>query len=128
MKATILVAEDDRSIRSLIHRVLTSRGYEVLQARDGEEAMELLRERGADVDLLLTDVVMPKAGGADVAVWLDEVRPGLRTVFMSGYVDDRLPPERLEAPHTRYIAKPFTGRTLCEVVRELLDREAAPSR
>ncbi len=125
---TILVAEDDRSIRSLIHRVLTSRGYEVLQARDGEEAMELLRERGADVDLLLTDVVMPKAGGADVAVWLDEVRPGLRTVLMSGYVDDRLPPERLEAPHTRYIAKPFTGRTLCEVVRELLDREAAPSR
>jgi signal transduction histidine kinase len=120
---TILVAEDDASIRRLVERMLTSQGYTVLTAVDGAEAIEILEERGDDIDLLVTDVVMPKVSGPEVVEWLGGVRPDLRALFMSGYVDDRLQTQRLDPRKARYLAKPFTSRALCEMVRELLDAE-----
>ena len=120
---TILVAEDDPGIRSLVMRMLSSRGYTVLLAENGEEAIEVLRERGDEIDLLVTDVVMPKVSGPEVVEWLDTAQPDLRTLFVSGYVDDRLPAHRLDQRKARYLAKPFTSRSLCETVRELLDAE-----
>ncbi len=95
----------------------------MLLAENGEEAIQILRERGGDIDLLVTDVVMPRVSGPEVVEWLDRTRPGLRTLFMSGYVDDLFPTKRLDPRKARYLAKPFTSRALCETVRELLDTD-----
>jgi two-component system cell cycle sensor histidine kinase/response regulator CckA len=123
---TILVAEDDTGIRSLVQRMLQSRGYDVLTARDGEDAiavLERLDAEGREVNLLVTDVVMPKASGPEVARRLSELHPEARVVFMSGYVDDRLAAHRLDPLRERHLSKPFTSRALCETVRDILDTE-----
>lgn len=127
---TILVAEDDAGIRSLVQRMLESRGYRVITARDGEEAIATLERRaeeGEAIDLLVTDVVMPKAGGPEVAQRLAEIHPEARVVFMSGYVDDRLAAHRLDPAKERHLSKPFTSRALCETVRDILDTERQPA-
>ncbi len=123
---TILLVEDEPAILNLVTRLLESAGYRVIAASDGEEALARVNESGEEPELLLSDVIMPKLGGPDLAKRLRERLPGLRTIFMSGYaLDHRTGAVRLD-PGDRVIQKPFTPRALVETVeRVLLGQEMA---
>ena len=116
----ILVAEDEDGVRKLVCRVLKSLGYEVLEARRGEQAVAL-GEAAGRLDLLLTDIRMPDLSGIEVADRLRAQRPGLRVVFMSGYIDDPALRGRLAAESALVVDKPFTTAQLSEKVRAALD-------
>jgi two-component system, cell cycle sensor histidine kinase and response regulator CckA len=114
----ILLAEDEPEVRALAEQFLTSAGYHVVAAQDGLEALELADRLSVPVDLLLTDVVMPKMRGTDLARHLMPRVPNLKVVYMSGYLEptngDR---ERLE---DRVLQKPFSRETLLQAIRETL--------
>jgi CheY-like chemotaxis protein len=116
---TVLVAEDDPTVRAMAVRVLRDRGYTPLEATDGDEALRVLLRHPGGVDLLLTDVVMPNRGGRDLARHVAELRPGVRILYVSGYLHD----EELEAG-AAFLQKPFSAAALVSKVRETLD--AAP--
>ena len=118
---TILVAEDDESIRQLVAGFLRSHGYHVLTAADGSDAMEILQQHGSRVDLLLSDVVMPKMGGRELAQGLRRKMPGLKVVLVSGYAGDPKRTSGLEA--SRFVQKPFSMHHLASTVREVLDAD-----
>lgn len=120
---TILLVEDERAIRELLARALTRRGYRVLSAMDGIEAMEQARMAGT-VDLLVTDVVMPRMGGPDLALGLRAIDAALPVLFMSGYTAEASLDEGALAG-AEFIGKPFTPDELCRRVRILLDRAPA---
>jgi CheY-like chemotaxis protein len=103
-------------VRGLVRQMLVGEGYEVLVAQDGEEAIELAGR--STIDVLLTDLTMPKVGGREVAERLRESQPGLRVIYMSGYAED-LPTGALP-PATSFLGKPFTFAELTETVRSLL--------
>ncbi|MBX7183966.1 MAG: response regulator [Vicinamibacteria bacterium] len=121
---TILLAEDTDSLREVIQETLLERGYKVLAAADGREALAVARAHPGPVDLLLTDVVMPNMGGAELAAALSQVRPSLPVLYMSGYTDGALSHHGVLAEGIMLIEKPFTGDLLCRRVREALDRPA----
>ena len=122
---TVLLVEDDASTAKVIRRVLQARGYEVLEARGGEEALELLDARGA-VDLLITDLVLPGMSGSDLAGLVAVKRPQLKVLFISGYTD-RAVMERIGlGPGAAYLQKPFTPVALASAVRAILDGGHAP--
>lgn len=117
---TILLAEDDELVRVLAKSVMEERGYKVLVGHDGEHALSVAAAFRGKIDLLLTDVVMPKLGGISLAARLQAERPGLKVLFMSGYTDD--PQLRLSPlpPGTAFLAKPFEPAELAQRVRDLL--------
>jgi signal transduction histidine kinase/CheY-like chemotaxis protein len=118
---TILLAEDDESVRELITSVLSDAGFAVFPARDGLEAVELFEKHRDTVDLLLFDVVMPRMGGREACETIRERAPALRTVFMSGYAPEGLN-GRLKLDHqTGFIQKPYQTQELLAKVREMLD-------
>jgi PAS domain S-box-containing protein len=118
---TILLVEDEDAVRGVATRVLLSRGYTVIQARNGEEALRLLEELGGDINLILTDVVMPDMGGLALAGRLRARWPELKLLFMSGYAEgDKLPPESREFEGS-FLQKPFSADDLLLKVREVLD-------
>lgn len=118
-RGVLLVVEDDPSLQKLVRHILTSRGYEVLEAGCAEEAERIGRERRGPIDLLLTDMVLPGEGGCAVARALRQVRPGLRIVYMSGYSEEMAMRQGLE-PDARLLQKPFTPEALLEAVRGAL--------
>ncbi len=118
---TILVAEDEDSVRALIGSVLAEAGYHVLAARDGREALERFREAGGTVGLLLTDVIMPGMNGRELADRLAKQAPGLRVLFISGYTDDAIGRHGVLDGSTHFLPKPFSPEMLARKVREVLD-------
>jgi PAS domain S-box-containing protein len=119
---TILLVEDEEEVRAVLHQILLSRGYRVLQAGSGEEALVISRLHRGAVHLLLTDVTMPEMKGPELAQRLLSERPQTRVVFMSGYNDERLSDSGLGAPLC--LQKPFSPKTLGETVRAVLDEAA----
>lgn len=120
---TVLVTEDDPSVRRLLVRSLEREGYRVLEAASPEEAVQTCREAGSGVDLLLTDVRMPEMEGPELAARLREIVPGLRVLFVSGYSESSgLLPDEL-GPAEDFLAKPFSPDRLKAVVRDILARE-----
>jgi PAS domain S-box-containing protein len=122
---TLLLVEDEAAVRRLARRILEKRGYRVLEARDGAEALEVAAAHRGPVHLLLTDVVMPKLGGGELARKLTEARPGLRVLFMSGYPQERgrdVP----SLPEGDFLQKPFTASALLAVVRNCLEKQRDP--
>jgi two-component system, cell cycle sensor histidine kinase and response regulator CckA len=111
----ILVTEDERPVRELVQRILARNGYEVLVAASSSEAIELFR--AGDIDMLLTDVVMPGGSGSELAARLRELDPGVRVLFMSGYADAG---EGL-VTGAETLQKPFSARDLLQEVRRTLD-------
>lgn len=110
---TILVAEDDPVLRSMVVRILRDTGYTVLEAANGEEAKAVCARHGKAIHLLLTDVIMPVMGGTTLAGHLKRFFPGIRVMFMSGHTD---------APIDRpFLQKPFSSGDLVKRVREVLD-------
>ncbi len=121
---TILVLEDDVSVRHLSVQALRRFGYDVIEAAGGDDAKRLLAERDQpQIDLLLTDLVMPEISGRNFANWLRQSSPQTKVVFVSGYLDDSLHPHDRRDPETGFLPKPFTAGQLAAKVREVLDEE-----
>jgi len=118
---TILVAEDDEAIRSLVSRILRGAGYHVLVAKDGQEALELCRARGAAVQLALLDVVMPKLSGRRVHDYLREHHPDVRILFASGYSANGIHTNFILDEGLNLVQKPYKPTELLSRIRELLD-------
>ena len=120
---TVLVVEDEVAVRRAAERILSRAGYQVLAAANGGEALLLCERHDGTIDLLLTDVVMPQMSGRELAERLAEIRPGLRTLYMSGYTDNAIVHHGVLDPGTRFISKPFSVADLTRKVREVLDEE-----
>ncbi|MGD0485315.1 MAG: ATP-binding protein [Gemmatimonadales bacterium] len=120
---TILVVEDEPAVRSIARESLRVRGYTVLEAPDGDAALQLAAgsEGARAIDLLLTDVVMPGLSGRVLAERLVAQRPGLRVLYMSGYTDDAIGLDGVLEPGLHYLQKPFAPDVLARKVREVLD-------
>jgi two-component system cell cycle sensor histidine kinase/response regulator CckA len=116
---TVLVVEDDPSVREIAVRALRARGYQVVEASNGQEALAVAERLGPRIDLLVTDMVMPQMGGLDLAERLRESRPRLRALFTSGYSEEQAAQLR-EIEDARFLQKPFTGSALARRVREVL--------
>jgi len=125
---TVLVVEDTADLRETIREVLEERGYRVLAAADGEKALALVAERTGPIELLLTDVVMPKLGGAELARRVAELRPEIRVLYMSGYSNGAVSRQGALAPGVTLLEKPFTGDALARAVREAIDRKTEQRR
>jgi len=118
---TILLVEDDPSVRTLVRDELRKLGYRVLEAKNGVEACLLATQQTGLVQLLLTDVVMPGMGGRELAQHLSVIKPDLRTLFISGYMDDVGIMAGQEEGTSSFLQKPFTPEVLARAVRNLLD-------
>jgi hypothetical protein len=118
---TILLVEDDQSLRALAERILTGAGYTVLASANGAEAAALLEKHPGVIHLLLSDVVMPGGNGRELADRLTNMQPELKVLFMSGYTDDAIVHHRILENMAPFIPKPFTAFALLRKVREVLD-------
>jgi len=120
---TILLVEDEASVRNLTAHVLREQGYTVLEASNGSEAMNVVRDHAAEeIHLLFTDVVMPQMGGRELAERLKTMRPNTKILFTSGYPDSTIIYQGLLDPDVDFIAKPLSPSTLARKVREVLDK------
>jgi CheY-like chemotaxis protein len=117
----VLVVEDEEGVRELVRELLQEAGYTVLAAGRGDEAIEVGRSRGSEIDLLITDMIMPEMSGRRVADELRSGRPGMRVLYMSGYTGDAMVHRGLLDPNASFIVKPFASRDLMTMVREILD-------
>ena len=125
---TILLVEDEPSVRALSRRILERAGYAVLDAGSGDEALALFQQEGAHVRLVVTDVVMPGLRGPELVAELERLRPGLPVVFTSGYADDELMRRGVFPEHVSFLKKPFTHLDLLAAVREQLQRARTATR
>jgi signal transduction histidine kinase/CheY-like chemotaxis protein len=123
---TILLVEDEPILREMACDILKNCGYCLVEASTGREALELWRERASDIDLLLTDMVMPEGiSGVDLAERLLADRPDLKIIFTSGYTSSEINAELLSRSHAHFLQKPYSHTTLARAVRDCLDRIGA---
>ena len=118
---TILLVEDDGAVRNLVERVLKSRGYRVFAAQHGRDALQVAADRNLEIDMVLTDIVMPSMSGRELVEALQSGRPEVRVLYMSGYTDDEIVRRGLYDPRMSFIQKPFTAQNLEMQVRKVLD-------
>ncbi len=118
---TVLLLEDDDLVRSAVLRILTSRGYQVLEARTPDEARFVCETHPNEIHMLLSDVVMPGTSGPDIAQQLVAIRPSLRVLFMSGFTDHAIVCRGLLDPGVHFIQKPFAPAALANKLRAILD-------
>jgi two-component system, cell cycle sensor histidine kinase and response regulator CckA len=119
---TVLLVEDEAGVRSLVSRVLGDLGYRVLEATDGEEALEIAQLPGqGPIDMLLTDVVLPKLGGRSLAAHLAVLYPGIKVLFTSGYAERSIVHHGRLEEGVAFLPKPFSAAVLARKVREVLD-------
>jgi two-component system, cell cycle sensor histidine kinase and response regulator CckA len=118
---TVLLVEDDRYVRSLVRRSLQSRGYTVLEAHSGEDALHVAQKHRGPINLLITDVVMPGMSGRELAEALTPLRPEMKTLYMSGYADDAILHHGVLDSGGALLQKPFSAEALARKVREVLE-------
>jgi two-component system cell cycle sensor histidine kinase/response regulator CckA len=119
---TILLVEDDASVRSLVRNLLERKGYHVIEADNGVSAMKLWRQHHDAIDLLLTDMVMPEGvSGQELAERLLREKPALKVIYSSGYTDDMLGKDSPLRDNPNFLAKPFDFHKLLKQVRDCLD-------
>jgi signal transduction histidine kinase/ActR/RegA family two-component response regulator len=124
--ATVLLAEDEPLVRSVTARVLTGAGFVVIEAENGEHALELARRHAGAIDLLVSDTVMPKLGGVELARRLSEERPGTPVLLVSGYNREGMSPAEASSGNIALLQKPFAPQDLVETALRLLAGPAAP--
>ena len=130
-KETILFAEDEESVREIVSSFLESKGYQVLTAADGVAARQIAESHKGEIDLLLTDVVMPKKGGHELAEDLRRTLPHLKVLFISGYTGDFVVRNAIVESGAAFVQKPFSMQSLAKKVREVIDGSsvaASPNR
>jgi PAS domain S-box-containing protein len=120
-RETVLVVEDEERVRQLSVRILTRQGYRVWEAANGVEALRICERQKEPIDLMLTDVVMPQMGGKELAEKVQPLRPQMRVLFTSGYMDDDSVHKILNSGN-QFLKKPFSPTVLACKVREVLDR------
>jgi len=123
---TILLVEDYAEVRQFAAGLLAGLGYEVLPASTGEEAVEIARQYSGVLDLVLTDVMLPGISGPEAAGIIRGLYPGVRVLFVSGFVPDSLPKAQLSLTGSQFLAKPFSADELAAAVREALSATPAP--
>lgn len=117
---TILVVEGRADLRNLLERTLVDFGYEAIAAENVDHALAILADRERHVDLLLTDVVMPRMGGVELAARAADLRPGLKVLFMSGYAPDARHRALFASDGAAFLQKPFTPDELARRLTELI--------
>jgi CheY-like chemotaxis protein len=122
---TILLVEDESSVRELATAMLKRQGYHVLTAANGDDALALAAQRPGHIDLLLTDVVMPGMNGRELSERLLQLRPGLAVLFASGYTEDTILRHGVLSETTHFLAKPYTLPAIANKVRQVLDAKPA---
>jgi two-component system, cell cycle sensor histidine kinase and response regulator CckA len=118
----VLLVEDEAPVRAFAARALRLQGYRVLEAEDGEQALEVLADPGLVVDIFVSDVIMP---GRDGPTWVAEAlrtRPGTPVVFISGYIEDTLTEALGRTPQAVFLEKPFSLDALCRTIAAQMDR------
>ncbi len=118
---TILLAEDEELVRRITRNILKARGYDVLEAVDGADALNRFHEHKGEIHLLLSDVIMPNLNGIELYEKLTMSRPTLKVLYMSGYAEDVIGQHGILSGKTPFIAKPFTTESLSKKVRDVLD-------
>jgi CheY-like chemotaxis protein len=124
---TVLLVEDDDVVRSLAQRVLADHGYRVLEAADGEQALALCQHYAGPVHLLVTDVVMPRMSGPELAQRLAANRPQTQVLYVSGYMDEAIVRHGLIEEAAPFLPKPYSPATLLTRVRQVLDAPLPPA-
>ncbi|MGB8580416.1 MAG: ATP-binding protein [Candidatus Sulfotelmatobacter sp.] len=125
---TVLLAEDQSSIRTVLREFMEAQGYKVLEAQNGNEAIEIAKHYTGSIEVLVTDVIMPQLRGIELAERLTEIYPGLCVILMSGYSEDALVENRLLSERNMtLIQKPFDPEELAQKIRESLSRNSSPS-
>jgi DNA-binding NtrC family response regulator len=119
---TILLVEDERQVRALLVEVLQESGYRVLEAPDADVAFRVCEQHTGPIHLLLTDVVLPRMSGRQLAEQLIAMRPGMSLLYMSGYMDDSVIPDGVLDSGIAFLQKPITLNALLTKVRQVLDR------
>ncbi len=122
-KEMILLVEDDEAVRKFTRDVLEREGYTVIEATGGEEALSVVSSRNMDVTLLVTDVVMPRMSGKDLAHKLEEICPQLKVLFISGYTANAIVHHDILDSGLDFMQKPFSSREFLAKVRDILDRQ-----
>ena len=123
MSASVLVVEDESSVRRLVSKVLEKQGYRVLEAENGNHALEVAS--AFSFELLLTDIAMPGMDGRELAHSFRERRPDLPIVFMSGHIQDRPEPESPNDNLTAYLQKPFSLQLLAQTIEEMFEKKSS---
>jgi two-component system, cell cycle sensor histidine kinase and response regulator CckA len=119
-KGKVLLVEDDDQVRSFIRMLLTSNGYEVLEASTGAEGLEIAERQSADIDLLLSDMLLPELSGYDLAMKVQELRPKIKILFMTGYVEGEIVQRSMSELGATFLDKPFQPATLLARVEEAI--------
>jgi CheY-like chemotaxis protein len=120
--ATVLVAEDDDAVRRQVCRILTQFGFQVIEAKDGDDALMAAERHDGQIHLLLTDVIMPVMNGRDLYDKLRASRPDVGVVYMSGYADEVIAGEGLLSESVFYLQKPFSVQELMDKIRAALEQ------
>jgi two-component system cell cycle sensor histidine kinase/response regulator CckA len=123
---TVLLVEDEESVRELVRVTLASRGYNVLEAENGECGLRAAEGFAGNIDILITDVVMPGIGGRELAKKLLQLRPGISVLYLSGYTEDAVITQGTLGPSNAFLQKPFTLQNLAKKVREVLRARSSP--
>lgn len=124
---TILLVEDEKGLRTLSRRILNEAGYRVLEAADGAKALRIAADEVGEIDLVVTDVEMPTLGGRGMVAELNELSPGIKVLFMSGYTDNEILRRGVTTSETHFLQKPFTAAGLREAVQAALGQPAMVS-
>ncbi|HEY6763658.1 MAG TPA: PAS domain S-box protein [Candidatus Sulfotelmatobacter sp.] len=117
---TVLLVEDEESVRELVRETLLAKGYRVLEAENGQAGLEVAARHAGEIDLVITDVVMPQLGGRELAQQLLKLRPQLKVLYLSGYTEDAIVSEGTIESGKAFLQKPFTLQCLSRKVREVL--------
>jgi len=123
---TILLVEDEPAVRAIGRELLQINGYTILEAENGIQALEVASSHEGTIDLLVSDVVMPRMSGRELAERMMVLRPGIRVLLVSGFADDRIMRNGVLDPGMAFLQKPFTLESLSQRVREVLDAPATP--
>jgi DNA-binding response OmpR family regulator len=118
---TVLITEDESSVRNLVARILRERGYTVLEASNGQNALDIAREYTGEIHLAITDIIMPGMNGRDLGSRLETMRPDLKVLYVSGYTDNAIVHHGILDSGVAFLQKPFTVGDLTRKVREMLN-------
>lgn len=118
---TILLVEDEEQVRQIAQRILTDLGYDVLEATNGQEALTVAQQHDGNIDLTITDVVMPQLSGRELIERLGPLRPEMKVLYMSGYTDDAIVRHGLLDEQLEFIQKPFAADAFARKIRSVLD-------
>lgn len=119
---TVLLVEDESGVRDLIRQILVLQGYQVLEASDAETALRISQQHKEQIQLLITDVIMPGMGGREMAEQLAKQHPEVKVLFISGYTDEAVTPQGILEKGRAFLQKPFNRQSLLQKVREVLEQ------